>query len=217
LDGTIPTEAALQALEARLLALLVAYPAGLSEHALLSLLRREEPLFATFSAREPLSLFRGHYLLFHALYRLRERRLRAGQGSVRVEPLRIALEACADASSALVAGVPDMGFWYADIRRLATVTAAGVVALLREFHTQRLVAGQRAAALAVLGLRDPVDAACIEGQYRRLAMRHHPDRGGDEQHARELNAAIAVLRRGYRRGCRTVDAATSAGTDGSPR
>ena len=217
MDGTIPTEAALQALEARLLALLVAYPAGLSEHALLSLLCREEPLFATFSAREPLSLFRGHYLLFHALYRLRERRLRAGQGSVRVDPLRIALEARADASSALVAGAPDMGFWYADIRRLATVTAAEVAALLREFHTQRLVAGQRAAALAVLGLRDPVDAACIEGQYRRLAMRHHPDRGGDEQHARELNAAIAVLRRGYRRGCRTVDAATSAGIDGSPR
>ena len=47
--------------------------------------------------------------------------------------------------------------------------------------------------MAVLDLRDPIDAAAIKRRYRRLAMRHHPDRGGDGQRLGETNAALAVL------------------------
>ena len=72
MNEALPSPSALAALEARLLDLLAAHPAGLSEHELLKKLRASDPLFAGFSAREPLKLFRGHYLLFHALYRLRD-------------------------------------------------------------------------------------------------------------------------------------------------
>ena len=76
---------------------------------------------------------------------------------------------------------------------MTTVTTAEVVEWLRQFHAARQALDQRQAALATLGLCDPVDAAAIKRQYRRLAMRHHPDRGGDGQRLREIHAALAVL------------------------
>jgi curved DNA-binding protein CbpA len=42
-----------------------------------------------------------------------------------------------------------------------------------------------------------VDDATIKRRYRRLAMRHHPDRGGDGVRLREINAALATLQAGF--------------------
>lgn len=201
MNGTVPAPEALAALETRLGELLAAHPTGISEHELLKILRREQPLFAGFSAREPLSLFRGHYLLFHVLYRLRDRLARERRGRLAIDPLRIALEPLAVAEpgetvAALAPGRLDLAGWYADLQCLTTVTAAEVGEWLRQFHMARRANERRGAALAVLGLRDPVDAAAIKGHYRRLAMRHHPDRGGDGQRLREIHAALAVLESG---------------------
>ncbi len=196
MSGTLPSPPALAALEARLLDLLAAHPAGLSEHELLKRLRECDPLFAGFSAREPLSLFRGHYLLFHALYRLRERLAGERRGRLRVDPLSIVLESeplpCGG-GTALASDEPDFAPCYADLARLATVTVAEVAELLRGLHAACRRNGRRGAALAVLELRDPVDAAAIKRQYRRLAMRHHPDRGGDGRRLGEINVALAIL------------------------
>jgi DNA-J related protein/DnaJ domain len=201
MNGTVPSPDALEALEARLGELLAARPAGISEHELLKILRRDHPLFAAFSAREPLSLFRGHYLLFHALYRLRDRLARERRGRLVIDPLRIAWEPLAVTKpgkevAALAPGPLDLAGWYTDLQRLTTVTAAEVGEWLRQFHATRLANDRRRAALAVLGLRDPVDATAIKWQYRRLAMRHHPDRGSDGQRLREIHAALAVLEDG---------------------
>lgn len=198
MNDAIPSSDALDALEIRLEELLTACPAGISEHELLKILRRELPLFATFSAREPLSLFRGHYLLFHVLYRLRDRLARERRGRLVIDPLRVVLAPAMIAEpgeeiAALALGPFDGAGWYADLQRLTTVTAVDVVEWLRQFHAARQANEQRPAALAVLGLRDPVDAAAIKRQYRRLAMRHHPDRGGDGQRLREIHAALAAL------------------------
>ena len=185
-----------------MLELLAAHPAGLSEHELLKKLRECDPLFAGFSAREPLGLFRGHYLLFHVLYRLRDHLAGERRGRLRVDPLGIVLEESEPlpcdgyGGTALMPDEPDFASCYADLDRLATVTVAEVGELLRSFHATRRRDGRRRAALAVLELRDPIDAAAIKRQYRRLAMRHHPDRGGDGRRLGEINAALAVLEEG---------------------
>ena len=198
MNAAIPPPEALDALEARLEELLAACPTGISEHELLKILRREQPLFAAFTPREPLSLFRGHYLLFHGLYRLRDRLAREQRGSLAIDPLRIVLAPAVvsepgENSAALAPDRPDLADWYADLGRLTTVTAAEVREWLRQFHAARQGQAQRQAALAALELHDPVDAAAIKRQYRRLAMRHHPDRGGDGERLREIHAALAVL------------------------
>lgn len=197
MNAILPSPEALDALETYLEALLTARPAGIGEHELLKILRWEQPSFAAFDAREPLSLFRGHYLLFHVLYRLRDRLTRERRGHLVVDPLRIALEPTAvtesgEKSAALTPAL-DFADWYADLRRLTTVTAVEINTWLRQFHAARQGWSQRQAALAALELQDPVDTAAIRRQYRRLAMRHHPDRGGDGQRLREIHAALAVL------------------------
>ena len=50
----------------------------------------------------------------------------------------------------------------------------------------------------VLGVEPGADPAAVHAAYRRLAWRHHPDRGGSSARMRELNAAYAALRRGAR-------------------
>ncbi|HRD65218.1 MAG TPA: DNA-J related domain-containing protein [Candidatus Competibacter sp.] len=206
MNDAVPSPEAVADLEAQLLVLLNGNPAGLSEHELLKCLRKTHPSFANFDARQPLSLFRGHFLLFHALYRLRDRLSRERSGRLVIGPLRIALERAAPADAAqadILSLAPsasgDVAGWYADLRRWQATTAAEVVELLRQFHAARRANGRRQAALAELGLQDPVDDAAIKRRYRRLAMCHHPDRGGDGQRLREINAALAVLRKGWRR------------------
>lgn len=199
----IPSPEALVVLETRLLELLIAHPSGLSEYQLIKKLREAgDSEFAHFNAREPLSLFRGHYLLFHMLYRLRERLARQGYGYLRVNPLGIVLErtpeplSCAKEKAALVPNEPDFASYYADLSRLTTVTIAEIGELLSRFHAACRRQTRRQAALAALGLCDPVDEATIKQQYRRLAMRYHPDRGGDGHRLCEINAALAVLEAG---------------------
>ena len=46
----------------------------------------------------------------------------------------------------------------------------------------------------VLGVEPGADPAAVRAAYRRLAWRHHPDRGGSTARMGELNAAYALLR-----------------------
>ncbi|PIE83574.1 MAG: molecular chaperone DnaJ [Candidatus Contendobacter odensis] len=199
MQGMIPSPKALDALERQLLGWLTRCQGGLSEHQLLKCLREDNPLFAEFTARDPLSLFRGHYLLFHTLYRLRDRLILERRGQLRIDPLRVILEPVGMETvwrcGQLDQRAPDIGFWYADPGRLLTVTAEDITQLLRQLNAiQRMGSDGRCAALAILELCDPVDDTTIKQQYRRLVMRYHPDRGGgDEQHLSTINAAFAVL------------------------
>ncbi len=199
MNAAAPSPEELAELEIQLLGLLNENPAGLSEHELLKRLRERNSLFVSFNPREPLSLFRGHYLLFHMLYRLRDRADHERRGRLRIDPLRIVLEPAGSGggspsnATVLAPSEADLSGRYGDLNRWATITALEVVDLLRQFHASRRTNGRRQAALAELGLQDPVDDATIKQRYRRLAMRHHPDRGGDGARLREINAALAIL------------------------
>ncbi|MGI8938166.1 MAG: DnaJ domain-containing protein [Iamia sp.] len=48
----------------------------------------------------------------------------------------------------------------------------------------------------LLGVAPDADARHVEGAFRSLARIHHPDRGGDPDHFRELVSARAALRDG---------------------
>ncbi|MBL8259965.1 MAG: DnaJ domain-containing protein [Candidatus Competibacteraceae bacterium] len=198
MKAVIPGPHALAELEHQLLELLSAAPNGLSEYALLKQLRTCNKGFAEFDARQPLSLFRGHFLLFHALYRLRDRVRQERRGWLAIEPLAIVLHPSPAETLPMQASLapPEADHlreWYGDWNRWETATAADVLEWLRQFRVLRQAGGQRARALAALGLQDPVDQTAIRQQYRRLAMQHHPDRGGDGLRLREINAAWAVL------------------------
>lgn len=45
----------------------------------------------------------------------------------------------------------------------------------------------------VLGVDKTADQKEIKKAYRKLAVKHHPDKGGDEHHFKEVNAAYEIL------------------------
>ncbi|WP_018865278.1 DNA-J related domain-containing protein [Thioalkalivibrio sp. ARh3] len=183
------------ALLERVLEALREYPRGCTEHELIARLRDQggEP-FAAACLQEPLSLFQTHFVLFHCLHRLRDTLVEQGEW-LRIHCLDIGIEPLpvADTGSSLPARADPLRAYYLDLRRLEGMDAAAVEALLGEFWSHLARDQRRGQALEVLGLEDPVDAAAIRQQYRRLAQRHHPDRGGDTATLQRINAARWVL------------------------
>ena len=47
---------------------------------------------------------------------------------------------------------------------------------------------------SILGAKSNASPGDIERLYKRLAVQHHPDRGGDEEEMKSLNEAYGVLR-----------------------
>lgn len=169
-------------------------PAGISEFDLIRRLQAEAdlPEFGVAALRDPLSLFRTHFILFHSLYRLGDRLAGTGE-TVQVHCLRCRIVASAPAPGGTL-DIPDpLRSYYLDLENLETADAESVERLMGDFWRLFLRQDRRAEALAVLGLSDPVGNREIKAAYRRLAMRHHPDRGGDTATLQRLNEAMAVL------------------------
>ncbi len=169
------------------------HPAGLSEYDLISALRAAG--YFSFMGPSPVPhhrLFCAHFLLFHVLYRLRDRARQAREAELEISVLKITWRPYQAAKAAV--GRPDpLRAYYLDLTNLRETAASDVDELIASFW-RRLQGGERRAeALARLGLADPVDDAAIKQAYRRLAMAHHPDRGGDTEQLQAINAALAVL------------------------
>lgn len=184
------------ALSRQVLEVLEDTPGGLSEYALINRLRDQgHPVFQRSLTGDNLNLFRVHFLLFHVLYRLRMQLWLERRAILEISPLRIVLLAYCEQAAARrgLAGHDPLCEYYLDADHLEATTAAQVNALLQGFWSGSSTAAQRVHALDVMGLSDPVDAGTIRRQYRRLVMRHHPDRGGDKERLQAVNAAMDVL------------------------
>jgi DnaJ-domain-containing protein 1 len=187
----------IQQLEQRCHRLLCEAPAGLSEHTLLQSLRTApDSLLPGLAPEDTLGLFQSHFLLFHALYRLRERLLREQSGVLQISPLCIRIAPYREGEAGLCQGDP-LRDYYLDLSQLVQTGEEEVEAMLKGFWGRMGAADERLQALAVLGLEEPVDLATIKSRYRRLVMHHHPDRGGEAQRMQALNEAYTVLQRYY--------------------
>jgi DnaJ-domain-containing protein 1 len=86
---------------------------------------------------------------------------------------------------------------YLDYAQVMQTTAQDVTKLLDQFWKHYLNDDQKLNALSVLGLSEPVDFDQIKKQYRRLAMKHHPDRGGDADQLIAVYQAMQCLEMYY--------------------
>ncbi len=190
-------------METRLTALLVeileSHPEGLGEHRLMRLLGEAglEP-FVELDFHDPLALFQAHFLLFHVLYRLRDHFHEQRRAQLQIHTLAIRLGPYLPGEEGLARDDP-LRRYYLDLENLERVDREAVEVLLDRFWRRLADRGDtelRRRALAELGLSEPVSLEEIRRRYRKLAARHHPDRGGDATRMQRLNAAWRVLNSG---------------------
>lgn len=177
-----------------LLEILQLHPEGLSEYELLQRLRSDERIdFEQNRPDDSHDLFRTHFLLFHHLYQLRAM-LRAEQtADLDIHTLTVRLQPWIEPTLQALAQPDPLSVYYLDLDNLTGTTREDVEDLLGRFWVRYGRYDRRAEALAVLELPVEADIEAIRLQYRRLAMQHHPDRGGDQARLQAINAAMAVL------------------------
>jgi len=169
------------------------HPAGITEYDLISALRARG--FFTFLSPPPApphQLFRTHFLLFHALYVLRGRLHSSRQGDLEITALCIRRLPWQPGDTTPAPCNP-LASYYLDWANLDATTEEDVRDLIGSFWRRLGSMDTRAAALSELGLEDPVSDATIKLTWRRLAMEHHPDRGGDNERLQAINAAVDHL------------------------
>lgn len=168
-------------------------PAGLSEYDLIDKLRRQgQDGLIPDSLAESLDLFRTHFMIFYTLYRLRDELWSSAQAYLDIGPLNISLLDYRVGESSLMK-VDALREYYLDLEQLEQTSSEEVDNMLASFWSRMTCDDFRKEALEELGLVDPVGEAAIKKRYRELAMKHHPDRGGDKEKLQSINLAMANL------------------------
>jgi DnaJ-domain-containing protein 1 len=180
--------------------LLQAAPAGLGEYQLIQQLKdRHCTHIPHLPLTDKLVLFRTHFLLFNALYRLRERLWGAQAGFVQINPLCIQLLPYQAGHTELSEHDP-LRDYYLDLSQLSDTDERDVEKLLASFWTRMQGGEEKLAALELFELADESQAlnlATIKRRYRQLVSQHHPDRGGSTARLQSINKAMEILERYY--------------------
>jgi hypothetical protein len=176
--------------------ILAAHPEGIAEHRLLKQLQVDlGDAFPDTLFRDQLAMFRAHFLLFHALYRLRDQLLVERAGQLDIDPRCIRVAPYVAPSGEALADHDPMRDFYLDLAHLEGASAEDVEQMLGAFWVRYYAGSRRSEALAVLGLEPGADLADAQRRFRELAMDCHPDRGGDVERFQAIQEAIAILRR----------------------
>jgi hypothetical protein len=186
---------AIEGLQTLIHEILNAHPNGISEYDLLrALATRNVSLFNEDYFNSPIGLFQRHFLLFHCLYMLRNTRRAAMQGDMTIHCLGIQLIPYSNSPSDHPALPDPLAAYYLDLDNLQSTDESDVLCMLDNFWIKFAGTEQRDKALAVMELAHPTNYAAIRRQYLRLAMKWHPDRGGEAAQFQRLKWAMEILR-----------------------
>lgn len=173
---------------------------GLSEYQLLRTLRDgHSSHIPNLPLSDHLVLFRSHFLVFNALYQLRDQLNQNQQAHLQIDPLCIALLPYAQGEQAL-AHSDSLRSYYLDLGNLRDTDEQEVERLLTSFWTRMHGGEEKRAALELFELEksnQPISASVVKLRYRQLVAQHHPDRGGSTERLQSINLAFEILQRYY--------------------
>ncbi|WLD59573.1 DnaJ domain-containing protein [Salinispirillum sp. LH 10-3-1] len=188
----------------RLEALLRQHPLGISEFDIITALHNDpDTPFKKPVMSDSWALFQCHFWLFHCLHLLRlELAARTGEHisiiATRVELQPQRTEAVVDEHTStirqLAALADPMQEYYLDIENLYRETPESIHEKLDHFWRRLSDPVHEQDDWAILELKPPISADRLRQQYRRLCQKHHPDRGGNAEHFRQVQSAYARLR-----------------------
>ena len=180
--------------------LLRAAPSGLAEYDLIQQLKaRHCTHIPNLPLTDKLVLFRTHFLLFNALYRLREQLWAAQRGYVQISALNIQLLPY-QAGSAELSEHDPLRDYYLDLNQLSDTDEQDVAKLLQSFWSRMQGGEEQQAALELFELTNSAETltfSTIKHRYRQLVSQHHPDRGGSTERLQSINKAMEILERYY--------------------
>lgn len=188
-----------QSLPEQVLELLQAAPDGLAEYQLIQQLKqRHSGHIPNLSLADKLVLFRTHFVLFNALYQLRERLWQERSHLLQISPLCIQLLPY-QAGSAALSERDGLRDYYLDLSNLRDTEERDVERLLASFWTRMQGGEEKQAALSLFELDEHtrLDLPRIKHRYRQLVSQHHPDRGGSTERLQSINKAMEILERYY--------------------
>ncbi|MEY8206088.1 MAG: DNA-J related domain-containing protein [Bermanella sp.] len=152
----------------------------------------------------PLSLFRCHFLIFNALYRLQYSTFSHQKYHLDISSVGIRLSPCQQtdaAPSQPLDTYSPLGLFYLDLSQLSQIREQDVNKLLDQFWQHYFSPQQKTQALITLQFHQDehpnLSFKCIKKQYRRLVMQHHPDRGGDADRLIAIQQAMQCLEHYY--------------------
>lgn len=182
-----------------MLKLIKSYPQGIKEYDLLKLLHEQQPQEQNVTMFDHLALFQQHFLLFHALYKLRDQQHADHAGHIIIDALNIQwLPYKTDAAQQTsLANTDPLRAYYVDLKNLEDTSREDVDNLLASFWFKMSDDSEKLNALALFELDEPCDLSTIKKRYRQLLATHHPDKGGCVVTTQSLNDAMAVLKRCY--------------------
>ncbi|TLX59589.1 molecular chaperone DnaJ [Stutzerimonas nosocomialis] len=185
----------------QLLILLREQPQGCGEYQLIQQLKsRHSTRIPNLPLTDKLVLFRTHFLVFNALYLLRDRLLAERSAQLSISPLCIQLLPYAEGSDEVALQDP-LRTYYLDLSNLRDTREEDVEKLLESFWTRMQGGDEKRAALELFELDaapQPLTLAAIKLRYRQLVSLHHPDRGGSTTRLQSINLAMEILQRYYR-------------------
>ncbi|CDM41325.1 DNA-J related domain-containing protein [Ectopseudomonas oleovorans] len=184
----------------QVLQLLQAAPDGIAEYTLIQQLKdRHSGHVPNLPLADKLVLFRTHFLLFNALYRLRERLWQEQTHLLEISPLCIRLLPYQPGNAAL-SERDALCDYYLDMNNLEGTDERDVERLLTSFWTRMQGGEEKQAALELFELANErtLDLPRIKLRYRKMVSAHHPDRGGSTERLQSINLAMEILERYYR-------------------
>nr|MDN4503207.1 DNA-J related domain-containing protein [Alteromonadaceae bacterium BrNp21-10] len=182
--------------------ILLEHTDGISEYALFKILQSAPyQLFEAEDLQDPLRLFQSHFIVFNALYHIREKWLSDHLGLLHIGCIRIRLAPWQSGQEGLVQQ-DKLRTYYLNWQHLADTDQQQVESLLDRFWLK--FAGLAPAesnnsmslqqALELLSLESPYSAQQLKQQYRKMLHRHHPDKGGENDHTGLLHQAYQRLK-----------------------
>lgn len=188
----------------QLLCLLQAAPDGLSEYALIQQLKSlNSTHIPNLPLTDKLALFRTHFLLFNALYHLRDQLWQQQSADLHISAILIELRPFQvnQQSGQQALGEHDpLRSYYLDMANLRGIEERDVEKLLVSFWTRMQGGDEKLAALELFELQNSTESLNLERikqRYRQLVSIHHPDRGGNTQRLQSINKAMEILTRYY--------------------
>lgn len=153
----------------------------------------DQGVFRADAMSDSLTLFRCHFLVMHCLYTLRQQWLTEQRGYLQISAVNIVLSPSNNNGNSHISEHDPLAKYYLDLSELET-NEETIDALLNDFWRRMVIPDHYDADLLTLELQPPVDSTTIRQQYRRLAMQHHPDKGGDGEVFRRISAAYQRLK-----------------------